>query len=109
VVVHLPDEGVLFAGDLVEQGAPPAIGRDAYPLDWPSTMDALLALGPKVIVPGHGETVDPAFVTGQRDELAAVAALYRAVRAGELSVEDAVARSPYPESYTRPAFSAEST
>jgi glyoxylase-like metal-dependent hydrolase (beta-lactamase superfamily II) len=109
VVVHLPDEGVLFAGDLVEQGAPPAIGRDAYPLDWPSTMDALLALGPKVIVPGHGETVDPAFVAGQRDELAAVAELYRAVRAGELSVEDAVARSPYPESYTRPAFSAEST
>jgi glyoxylase-like metal-dependent hydrolase (beta-lactamase superfamily II) len=70
VVVHVPDAGVVFAGDLVEQGAPPQVGPDAEPAHWPSTMDNVLALGASVIVPGHGEPVDPAFVVAQRDELA---------------------------------------
>lgn len=104
VVVHVPDAATIFAGDLVEQGAPPAIGPDAYPLDWPSTVDTLLAMAPETVVPGHGDPVDPAFVRDQRDELAVVAELYRAVHGGELSVEEALARSPYPEDYTRPTL-----
>ena len=106
VVVFLPDTRTLFAGDLVEQGAPPAIGKDAYPLAWPSTMDTLLAMAPDVVVPGHGELVDAAFVATQRDELAVVAELYRAVRAGELATEEAISRAPYPESYVRGPLSA---
>ena len=61
VVVHVPDAAVVFAGDLVEQGAPPDLG-DAVVADWPATLDALLALRPAVVVPGHGDPVDPAFV-----------------------------------------------
>ncbi|HET9141783.1 MBL fold metallo-hydrolase [Actinophytocola sp.] len=71
VVAHVPDAAVLFAGDLVEEGAPPVVGPDAYPKEWPATMDVLLALAPRVIVPGHGNPVGPAFVETQRDELAA--------------------------------------
>jgi glyoxylase-like metal-dependent hydrolase (beta-lactamase superfamily II) len=71
VVVHVPDAGVVFAGDLVEQGAPPSVGPDAVLAQWPATLDAVLALGPRTIVPGHGEPVDPAFVRAQRDELSA--------------------------------------
>jgi glyoxylase-like metal-dependent hydrolase (beta-lactamase superfamily II) len=104
VVAEVPDARVIFAGDLVEQGAPPAIGADAYPLDWPSTVYAVLARSPEVVVPGHGEPVDPAFVASQRDELAVVASLVRAVRAGELTVDQALARSPYPAEHTRPAL-----
>ncbi|MTD56859.1 MBL fold metallo-hydrolase [Amycolatopsis pithecellobii] len=63
VAVHVPDAGVLFAGDLVEQGAPPEIG---YPADWPSAIDELLALHPGTVVPGHGEPVDAAFVRRQQ-------------------------------------------
>ena len=37
VVAHVPDTGVVFAGDLVEQGAPPGF-EDSYPLDWPATL-----------------------------------------------------------------------
>ncbi len=70
VVVHVPDAGVVFAGDLVEQGAPPSVGEDAYPTEWPRALDAVLALAPDVVVPGHGEPVDAAFVTRQRDDLA---------------------------------------
>lgn len=71
VVAHVPDAAVLFAGDLVEEGAPPVVGPDAYPREWPSTMDVLLTLRPEVIVPGHGNPVDRAYVANQRDELAA--------------------------------------
>ena len=81
VVVHVPDAAVVFAGDLVEQGAPPDLG-DAVVAEWPATLDALLALQPAVVVPGHGDPVDPAFVAAQRAELAEVAALHAAVAAG---------------------------
>ncbi|HEX6577009.1 MAG TPA: MBL fold metallo-hydrolase [Jiangellaceae bacterium] len=104
VVAHVPDAGVVFAGDLVEQGAPPVIGDDAYPLEWPATLDVVLGLEQADVVPGHGEPADRAFVQGQRDELAVVAQLVRAVAAGELSIEGAVGRSPYPEDATRPVL-----
>jgi glyoxylase-like metal-dependent hydrolase (beta-lactamase superfamily II) len=71
VVVHVPDAGVVFAGDLVEQGQPASVGPDSVLARWPATLDAVLALGPRTIVPGHGEPVDPAFVRAQRDELSA--------------------------------------
>jgi glyoxylase-like metal-dependent hydrolase (beta-lactamase superfamily II) len=73
VVVHVPDAAVVFAGDLVEQGAPPSIGPDTVLDQWPSTLDAVLALAPRVVVPGHGEPVTPEFVATQRDELRAAA------------------------------------
>lgn len=70
VFVHVPDAAVVFAGDLVEQGAPPSIGPDAHLSDWPAALDAILALNPAVVVPGHGDPVDAGFVRRQRDELA---------------------------------------
>ncbi|MBL8926590.1 MAG: MBL fold metallo-hydrolase [Pseudonocardia sp.] len=71
VVVHVPDAAVVFAGDLVEQGAPPDLG-DAVLGEWPATLDTLLAVRPAVVVPGHGDPVDAAFVTAQRTEVAAL-------------------------------------
>lgn len=70
VVVHVPDVGVVFAGDLVEQGAPPSVGPDAFPADWPSTLDAVLALDADTFIPGHGEPVNADFARAQRDALA---------------------------------------
>lgn len=94
VLVHVDD--VVFAGDLVEQGAPPDLG-DAVLAAWPATLDALLALRPRTVVPGHGDPVDPAFVSRQRGELAEVAALHTAVAAGTLDPATAARRSPYPD------------
>jgi glyoxylase-like metal-dependent hydrolase (beta-lactamase superfamily II) len=76
LVVLVPDADLLLAGDLVEQGAPPQCG-DGFPLDWPATMDAVLALISGAVVPGHGAVVDRAFVEGQRDELARLAEVAR--------------------------------
>jgi glyoxylase-like metal-dependent hydrolase (beta-lactamase superfamily II) len=95
LVVRVPDAGVVFAGDLVEQGAPPDL-EDAVVADWPTTLDALLALRPRTVVPGHGDPVGVAFVAGQRAELAEVAGLYAAVGRGSLPPAAADRRSPYP-------------
>lgn len=65
VVVHVPDADVVFAGDLVEQGAPPQAGPDADPVNWPFVLEQLLALNPRIVVPGHGNPVDQEFVKKQ--------------------------------------------
>ncbi len=77
-VVHVDDAGVSVVGDLVEEGGPPSFD-DAYPLDWPVTLTGLLPRLAAVVVPGHGDVVDPGFVARQRDDLAAVAAAVRAL------------------------------
>jgi glyoxylase-like metal-dependent hydrolase (beta-lactamase superfamily II) len=70
VFVHVPDVDVVFAGDLIEQGAPPSIGPDAHVSDWPAALDRILDLRPAVVIPGHGDPVDAEFVRRQRNELA---------------------------------------
>lgn len=82
IVITVADASVTFAGDLVEQGGPPHFG-DAYPLDWPDTLDALLARGlDGPVVPGHGDIVDRAFVREQRALLARVVEVCRENGAG---------------------------
>lgn len=103
IAVWSPDTGVLFAGDLVEEGADPDL-TDAYPLDWPSAMTELLQLGPRIVVPGHGDPVDAEFVTAQRDELTALADLCRAVLTGERDAASVHAASPFTPTTTRAAL-----
>ncbi|MGH3874457.1 MAG: MBL fold metallo-hydrolase [Pseudonocardiaceae bacterium] len=103
VVVWSPDTGVLFAGDLVEQGADPDF-TDAYPLDWPTTVAGLLQLGPHTVVPGHGDPVNARFVATQRDDLAVLAALCQAVLAGQLDPDRAMSTSPFSPATTRTAL-----
>jgi glyoxylase-like metal-dependent hydrolase (beta-lactamase superfamily II) len=79
IVVRVADANLLVAGDLVEESAHPWIGLDAWPLEWPTTLDALLVGTDHrtSVVPGHGVVVDPAFVRAQRRELAEIAATVR--------------------------------
>ena len=100
VVVRVPDAGVLFAGDLLENGAPPNFG-DAYPLDWPTTVERLLELVEGPVVPGHGDAADLAWARTQLEELRAIASLGRAVHAGTMDLEAAIARAPYPAAAAR--------
>jgi glyoxylase-like metal-dependent hydrolase (beta-lactamase superfamily II) len=94
IVVLIPDAGVCFAGDLLENGAPPFFG-DGFPIDWPATVESLMAVAPAVIVPGHGDVADRAFAASQLEDLRAVADLARAVHTGALGPEDAVRRGPF--------------
>ena len=56
-VVWLPQDRVLFSGDLVEFDATPYAG-DAYFQDWPKTLDNIAALKPRALVPGRGAALD---------------------------------------------------
>jgi glyoxylase-like metal-dependent hydrolase (beta-lactamase superfamily II) len=94
VVVAVPDAGVVIAGDLVEEGAPPSF-TDAYPLDWPETVSALLALQPRIVVPGHGAVVDAAFVHEQRDQLSTLEWLIRDCHAAGGTPEEVAAQAPF--------------
>ncbi|GAB3694980.1 MBL fold metallo-hydrolase [Saccharopolyspora tripterygii] len=99
LVVAVPDAAVAFAGDLVEQGAPPDFG-EAHLDRWPATLDAMLAIGPEVVVPGHGDPVGPEFVRTQRDEIAKLARIREEFLANRITRGEAVRRSPYPEDAT---------
>src|SRR5690349_23324249 len=52
-VAWLPEQKILFSGDLVEFDATPYAG-DAYFRDWPQTLDNIAALKPNALVPGRG-------------------------------------------------------
>ncbi len=53
LAVYLPDEGVLFAGDLVFRGRIPFVGN-ADSGRWVKALSEMLSLQPQVVVPGHG-------------------------------------------------------
>lgn len=74
LVVLVPTARVLFAGDLVEHGAPPQVDETTSLKNWPVALEALLTLcrDDTVVVPGHGELVDSHYVAWQRAGLAAI-------------------------------------
>ena len=82
-VAWLPQEKILFSGDLVEFDATPYAG-DAYFKDWPATLDALAALEPAKLVPGRGAALQtPEQVQrGLAGTRAFVSELYASVEAG---------------------------
>jgi glyoxylase-like metal-dependent hydrolase (beta-lactamase superfamily II) len=103
LVAFVDDAGAVFAGDLVEESAPPVYGDDSYPCDWPVCNAAMLeriAVG-ATVVPGHGDVVDRAFVERQLADLTIVADLIREVHDAGVAVDDAIAagrgRWPFPE------------
>ena len=99
-VVWLPDDRVLFSGDLVEFDATPYTG-DAYLQDWPATLDAIAALGPEKLVPGRGAALlNPAQVKAGLDGTRAfVTEMFAAVRDGARAGKDL--RTVYRETYER--------
>ena len=102
LVVIAPDAGVVFVGDLLENGAPPQFD-DGFPLDWPGTLLALLAIverappagGAWTVVPGHGEPAGVDFVRGQAALLDLIASLGRAINTGQMLMEDAIELLPF--------------
>jgi len=70
-VVHVPDAGVLFAGDLLFIGCTPVVWEGPLS-NWVRACDAMLALGADTVVPGHGPVTDAAGIRGVREYLSFV-------------------------------------
>jgi glyoxylase-like metal-dependent hydrolase (beta-lactamase superfamily II) len=87
-VAWLPQQKILFSGDLVEFDATPYAG-DAYFKDWPQTLDNIAALQPLQLVPGRGAALTTpeqvaAGLAGTRSFIADVRACVEAgVKAGK--------------------------
>jgi glyoxylase-like metal-dependent hydrolase (beta-lactamase superfamily II) len=84
--VWLPDEKILFAGDLVEARAAPYMG-DAFVEEWSTTtLDRVEALGADRIVPGRGPAAGPEAIAETRVYLRT---LWDTVRTGHAGLKDA--------------------
>lgn len=103
IAIHIPDANVLFAGDLIEDGAPPSFG-DSYPMDWPATVEQLLPLATGAVVPGHGMVGNRAFLEAQVAAFHGLAELARELHAGRTSIDAAIAASPFGPRTPRGAF-----
>ncbi len=57
IVAYVPDEGVLYAGDIAFIGSTPLVWEGSL-FNWIDTIQRIIALKPKVIVPGHGPVTD---------------------------------------------------
>jgi glyoxylase-like metal-dependent hydrolase (beta-lactamase superfamily II) len=71
VIVHLPDDRVVFTGDIVFHRGTPVMW--AGPIDgWIAACDRIVDLLPDVVVPGHGAVTDVDGVRAARGYLAFV-------------------------------------
>ena len=82
-VAWLPEQRILFSGDLVEYGATPYTG-DAYLQDWPTTLDNIAAFKPVALVPGRGDalTSQEAIADGLGGTREFVTRMFESVKAG---------------------------
>lgn len=102
-IVHLPDERIVFAGDLLEERMfpivplfPPMITRaDMDIARWEAVLGDILRLQPRLIVPGHGNLGGAEIAT---DVLAYFQDVRALVQASEGPAEDlaALIRARYP-------------
>ena len=68
-VVFVPDAGVLFTGDLVENRFFPIVFGPANGPKWIETLGRLAEFEPRVVVPGHGEVGGPELISAFRSYL----------------------------------------
>lgn len=90
LVVWLPQERILAAGDLVVWPVPLVGGDQSHVTDWPAALDALIALKPAAIVPGHGPVQrDTGYVVQLRDLFADIAKQVKELKAQGLELDAA--------------------
>ena len=99
-VAWLPQQKILFSGDLVEFDATPYAG-DAYFKDWPATLDNIAALKPEKLVPGRGAalTTPEQVKAGLAGTRAFIADVRAAVEAGVAAGKDL--NAVYKDTYAR--------
>jgi glyoxylase-like metal-dependent hydrolase (beta-lactamase superfamily II) len=95
LVIHLPDSGVAFAGDLVTKSNFPYFG-DAYPLDFPATVRGLGDLRWETLVTGHGGLADRTYLAFHLARLTTLVDVARDAHTAAADWRDAVSRVDLP-------------
>ena len=68
-VVHLPEAGIVFTGDILFHGGHPIVWAGPV-ANWIAACDRVLALQPSVVVPGHGPLATPAALVDLKEYFA---------------------------------------
>jgi Metallo-beta-lactamase superfamily. len=95
-VVFLPEERILFTGDLVEErcfAIVPYFPPDDTDVDgekWIAVLDRLEGLAPEIVVPGHGSVGGSSLVREVRNYLAALRDEVRELQSAGVPVDAAV-------------------
>lgn len=95
--------GILFAGDLIEEGADPAF-EDAFPEEWIGTLESMARLADRyhAYVPGHGSPMNVDFVIAQRETMrAAVRQGVQALREAGTDAAKSMSLLPYGPAQSR--------
>jgi glyoxylase-like metal-dependent hydrolase (beta-lactamase superfamily II) len=66
VIAWLPDQGVVFTGDVVFHGGHPFLAEGCL-ANYPAALLGIRALGARVLVPGHGPLASPEALDGLLD------------------------------------------
>ena len=92
-IVYLPDARILFAGDLVGDGA---VLDSARTEAWIRILDRLRRLDPKVVVPGRGAVGGPELLDRTRSALVAARAAARIGVGQRLTIDQIAGSAPNP-------------
>ncbi len=65
LIVHVPDAGCVFTGDILFVEGTPIVWEGPV-ANWIAACDRILALGPEIVVPGHGPITDRRGVDAMR-------------------------------------------
>jgi glyoxylase-like metal-dependent hydrolase (beta-lactamase superfamily II) len=61
LVVHLPEDGIVFTGDILFHGGHPIVWAGPV-ANWIAACERIMELSPTVVVPGHGPLATPTAV-----------------------------------------------
>ena len=98
VIVFVPGERVIFAGDLLEQGGDPQVDETTSLSNWPTVLDGVLGASQDEtrFVPGHGTVVDRDFAFIQRAEIAMLYSQTEMMIQQGTKLEDAATATEWP-------------
>lgn len=89
VIAWLPDERVVFTGDILFHGGTPIMW--AGPVEgWMGAIDTILGLEPDIVVPGHGPMASREALLAQRGYFELLRNMAVERHAGSMSPEDAI-------------------
>lgn len=97
LIMYLPDEGILFAGDLVFNKAHPYLGY-GYTEELKAKLAELELMKPRIVVPGHGDPGGVEAIVSTREYIEDIEKIAREMKDAGRTIED-ISEIPMPEKY----------
>lgn len=99
LALHLPNEGIMFVGDLLFVQHHPWLGEaDGHLEHWRETLKTIAGMKPKAIVPGHGPAGKNFHLKELHDYIQSVEEIVQEL-VEQAAMPDEVATNPIPKSY----------